>query len=64
MVGIWQILILMHIVLFIICLILLIKCKTSSVNKFLWAIFMFFIILVGNICFLIWRSRQRSTDYW
>ena len=56
MVGIWQLLMLSHIVLFVICLILLIKCNTSFIHKLLWIIFMFFFIIVGNISFLIWRN--------
>ena len=58
MVGPWQLFLMLHVVLFIICIILLINLKTSSVIKILWVIPMFFILWIGNICFLIWRSCQ------
>lgn len=57
-VGIWQLLLLMHIVLFVIGMILLINFKTSFVNKVLWALFMFLIPWIGSISFLIWRNYQ------
>lgn len=57
MVGIWQIVMLVNIVLLIISIVLLIKLNTSTVNKIFWLLLIVFIPLIGSICFLIMRNR-------
>jgi hypothetical protein len=57
MFGIWQTFMMTHLIVLVIAVFLLIKTKIPSIDKFFWALLMFFIPPAGSIWFLFWRRR-------